>query len=269
MNGIFCEVIKCDSMALLSVKSLTKLFGGLTALDKFDVQVAAGEIVGLIGPNGSGKTTFFNVLTGMVEANAGEVYLEGVQDNLLARKTHEIITCGISRTFQNQRPFNNLSVLENVMVGGHCRTKAGIFSALLALPGGRREKMQLIDRALEVMGLFGDRLISMKDRPAWTLSYANRRRLEIARALVSMPKLLLLDEPTAGMNPAESMQMVQKILDINERGVTVLVIEHDMNFIKKLCHRVVALDYGQKIVEGTFSEVRNHPKVVEAYLGKD
>jgi ABC-type branched-subunit amino acid transport system ATPase component len=256
-------------MALLSVKSLTKLFGGLTALDKFDLQVAAGQIVGIIGPNGSGKTTFFNVLTGMVAANGGEIYLEGVKDNLLTRKTHEIIAFGISRTFQNQRPFNNLSVLENVMVGGHCRTKAGVFSALLGLPGGRVEKRRLTDQCLEVMGLFGDRLISMKDRPAWTLSYANRRRLEIARALVSAPKLLLLDEPTAGMNPAESMQMVDKILEINKKGVTVLVIEHDMNFIKRLCHRVVALDYGQKIVEGSFSEVRNHPKVIEAYLGRD
>ncbi|MBP1742364.1 MAG: branched-chain amino acid transporter permease/ATP-binding protein [Deltaproteobacteria bacterium] len=195
-------------MSLLSVESLTKLFGGLTALDKFNLQASAGEIVGIIGPNGSGKTTFFNVLTGMYVANGGEIYLEGVQGNLLTRKTHEIIACGISRTFQNQRPFNNLSVLENVMVGGHCRTQSGILTALLALPGGRVEKRRLMDQALEVMGLFGDRLISMKDRPAWTLSYANRRRLEIARALVSRPKLLLLDEPTAGMNPAESMQMV-------------------------------------------------------------
>jgi ABC-type branched-subunit amino acid transport system ATPase component len=256
-------------MTLLSVKSLPKLFGGLTALEKFDLQVAPGEIVGIIGPNGSGKSTFFNVLTGMYAANGGEINLEGVKGNLLTRKTHEIIACGISRTFQNQRPFNNLSVLENVMVGGHCRTKAGVFSALLALRGGRVEKQRLVDQCLEVMGLFGDRLISMKDRPAWTLSYANRRRLEIARALVSRPKLLLLDEPTAGMNPAESIQMVGKILEINRNGATVLVIEHDMNFIKKLCHRVVALDYGQKIVEGTFSEVRSHPKVIEAYLGKD
>jgi ABC-type branched-subunit amino acid transport system ATPase component len=262
-------VTRADLMPLLTVKSLTKLFGGLTALDKFGLQVAAGEVVGVIGPNGSGKTTFFNVLTGMVEANEGEVFLEGVQGNLLNKKTHEIIACGISRTFQNQRPFNNLSVIENVMVGGHCRTKSGIFSALLALPGGRREKGQLTDQCLAVMGLFGDRLISMKDSPAWTLSYANRRRLEIARALVSRPKVLLLDEPTAGMNPAESMQMVDKILEINKKGITVLVIEHDMNFIKKLCNRVVALDYGQKIVEGGFSEVRNHPKVIEAYLGKD
>jgi len=256
-------------MALLSVNLLTKVFGGLTALDEFDLHVASGEIVGIIGPNGSGKTTFFNVLTGMYSANGGEIHLEGVKGNLLTRKTHEIIACGISRTFQNQRPFNNLSVLENVMVGGHCRTKAGIFSALLSLPGGKTEKRQLMDQAFEIMGLFGDRLTSMKDRPAWTLSYANRRRLEIARALVSRPRLLLLDEPTAGMNPAESMQMVGKILEVNRNGATVLVIEHDMNFIKKLCHRVVALDYGQKIVEGTFSEVRSHPKVIEAYLGKD
>jgi len=256
-------------MTLLSVQSLTKNFGGLAALDRFDLEVGQGEILGIIGPNGSGKTTFFNVLTGMYRADDGAVYLEGVKDNLLMRRTHEIISLGVSRTFQNQRPFNNLSVLENVMVGGHCRTGAGIFSALLNLPGGRKEKAWLRERALETMAIFGDRLLSMKDKPAWTLSYANRRRLEIARALVSEPKMLLLDEPTAGMNPAESLQLMKNIMEINKGGITVLVIEHDMNFIRQLCRRVVALDYGQKIVEGSFSEVRNHPRVIEAYLGKD
>jgi len=256
-------------MKLLSVKSLTKRFGGLTALDQFDLEVSTGEIVGIIGPNGSGKSTFFNVLTGMYQADEGEVYLEGSGANLLTRKTHEIISLGISRTFQNQRPFNNLSVLENVLVGGHCRTRAGMFSALFNLQGAGREKRWLRERALDTMAIFGDRLLSMKDNPAWTLSYANRRRLEIARALVSGPKLILLDEPTAGMNPAESQQLMENIMNINESGVTVLVIEHDMNFIRRLCRRVVALDYGQKIVEGVFSEVRNHPRVIEAYLGKD
>jgi branched-chain amino acid transport system ATP-binding protein len=256
-------------MTFLTVKSVTKRFGGLTALDQFDLNVSTGEVVGIIGPNGSGKSTFFNVLTGMYHADEGEIYLEGLGDSLLLRKTHEIISLGISRTFQNQRPFNNLSVLENVMVGGHCRTRAGIFSALLNLRGARKEKSWLTERALETMAIFGDRLLSMKDNPAWTLSYANRRRLEIARALVSGPKILLLDEPTAGMNPAESLQLMQNIMEINKAGTTVLVIEHDMNFIRRLCQRVVALDYGQKIVEGSFSEVRNHPRVIEAYLGKD
>jgi len=256
-------------MALLNVKALTKRFGGLTALDRFDLDVSAGEIVGIIGPNGSGKSTFFNVLTGMYQADDGEIYLEGLRGSLLLRKTHEIIALGISRTFQNQRPFNNLSVLENVMVGGHCRTRAGIFSALFGPGGGRKEKRWLTERAVDTMAIFGDRLLSMKDNPAWTLSYANRRRLEIARALVSGPKLLLLDEPTAGMNPAESLQLMRNIMEINRTGITVLVIEHDMNFIRRLCRRVVALDYGQKIVEGSFSEVRNHPRVIEAYLGKD
>lgn len=256
-------------MPLLTVRSLTKNFGGLTALNNFDLQAEAGEIVGIIGPNGSGKTTFFNVLTGMVRADEGEVRFNGLRENLLAQKTHRIIQFGIARTFQIQRPFNNLSVLENVMVAGHCRTRGGILSALLNLPGARKDREGLKARAREVMAIFGNRLLSMENNPAWNLSYANRRRLEIARALASNPKLLLLDEPTAGMNPAETLQLVRNILDINQTGITVLVIEHDMNVIKRLCRRVVALDYGEKIVEGIYSEVRNHPKVIEAYLGRD
>jgi len=256
-------------MHLLTVRSLTKRFGGLTALNNFDLQVEAGEIVGIIGPNGSGKTTFFNVLTGMYRANGGEIYFDSQKENLLTKKTHQLIHLGISRTFQNQRPFHNLSVLENLMVGGHCRSRGGILSALLNLPGARKDRDRLKDRSHEVMAIFGNRLLSMKNNPAWNLSYANRRRLGIARSLVSNPKLLLLDEPTAGMNPAESLQLVQNIVDINRAGITVLVIEHDMNVIKRLCQRVVALDYGEKIVEGTYSEVRNHPKVIEAYLGRD
>jgi ABC-type branched-subunit amino acid transport system ATPase component len=256
-------------MSMLDVRSLTKRFGGLTALDNFDLQVEAGEIVGIIGPNGSGKTTFFNLLTGLYSANGGEIFLDGVQENLLTQKTHEIIRLGISRTFQNQRPFNNLSVIENVMVGGHCRTRGGILSALLSLPKERKERGRLRAKAQQVMAMFGNRLLSMENEPAWTLSYANRRRLEIARALISQPKLLLLDEPTAGMNPAESIQLVENILETNKTGVTILIIEHDMNVIKRLCLRIVALDYGQKIVEGTFDEVRNHPKVIEAYLGRE
>jgi ABC-type branched-subunit amino acid transport system ATPase component len=256
-------------MSMLEVRSLTKRFGGLTALDHFDLQVEAREIVGIIGPNGSGKTTFFNLLTGLYSANGGEIFFNGVQENLLTHKTHEIIRLGISRTFQNQRPFNNLSVIENVMVGGHCRTRGGILAALLSLPKQRKERGRLRAKAQEVMALFGNRLLGMENEPAWTLSYANRRRLEIARALISEPKLLLLDEPTAGMNPAESIQLVESILEINKKGIAVLIIEHDMNVIKRLCQRIVALDYGQKIVEGSFHEVRNHPKVIEAYLGRE
>ncbi len=256
-------------MALLSVRSIIKHFGGLTALNRFSLDVDEGEIVGIIGPNGSGKTTFFNILSGMYQADGGEVFFDNYPKNLLTLKTHEIIGLGIARTFQNQRPFNNLSVLENLMIGGHCRTRAGLFSALFSLPGARKEREQLKAHAREVMALFGNRLRSVEMNPAWTLSYANRRRLEIARALSSDGKLLLIDEPTAGMNPAESLQLAQTIQAINKRGLAVLVIEHDMNFIKKLCHRVIALDYGQKIAEGTYAEVRNHPQVIEAYLGRD
>lgn len=255
-------------MPLLTARSVTKTFGGLTALDNFDIQVEAGETVGIIGPNGSGKTTFYNVLTGMYRADGGEVHFNGLRENLLTKKPHQIIGLGIARTFQSQRPFNNLSVLENVMIAGHCRTKGGILSALLSLPRARKDRERLKVRAREVMAIFGNRLLSMENSPAWTLSYANRRRLELARALGASPKLLLLDEPTAGMNPAETLQLVKNILDINQKGLTILVIEHDMNVIKKLCQRVVAMDYGQKIVEGAYAEVRNHPKVIEAYLGR-
>ena len=256
-------------MVLLSVRSLTKRFEGLTALNNFSLDVEEGQIVGIIGPNGSGKTTFFNVLSGMYKADGGEVFFDNRSENLLNLKTHQIIGLGIARTFQNQRPFNNLSVLENLMIGGHCRTRAGLFAALLNLPRARKEREQLKSHAREVMTLFGTRLRSVEMNPAWTLSYANRRRLEIARALSSDGKLLLIDEPTAGMNPAESLQLAQTIRVINKKGLTVLVIEHDMRFIRNLCHRVVALDYGEKIVEGTYVEVRNHPKVIEAYLGRD
>jgi branched-chain amino acid transport system ATP-binding protein len=256
-------------MPLLSVRTVTKNFDGLMALNNFSLDVEAGEIVGIIGPNGSGKTTFFNVLSGMYQADSGEVFFDEHPENLLALKTHQIIGRGIARTFQNQRPFNNLSVLENLMIGGHCRTRAGLLSALFSLPGARKEREQLKAYAREVMALFGTRLRSVERNPAWTLSYANRRRLEIARALTSGGKLLLIDEPTAGMNPAESIQLAQTIEAINAKGLAVLVIEHDMNFIKNLCTRVVAMDYGQKIVEGSFAEVRHHPKVIEAYLGRE
>lgn len=256
-------------MTLLSVRCLIKRFGGLTALKNFSLTVEDGEIVGIIGPNGSGKTTFFNVLSGMYRADGGEVFFDNHLKNILRLKTHQIIGLGIARTFQIQRPFNNLSVLENLMIGGHCKTRAGLFSALFNLPSTRREREQLKAKAREIMALFGTRLLSVEMNQAWTLSYANRRRLEIARALLSDCKLLLIDEPTAGMNPAESLQLANTIKTINKLGVTILVIEHDMKFIKNLCTRVVALDYGQKIVEGTYAEVRNHPKVIEAYLGSE
>lgn len=258
-------------MALLEARGLGKRFGGIVAVDGLDFQVAAGEIVGLIGPNGSGKTTVFNLVTGIYPASAGritfDVGAEG-RHELVGRPAHSITALGVARTFQNQRLFNQMTVLENVLVAMHCRTRAGIVSILAALPAVRRERRRAEATAAELLGLFGERLLPRAAEPAWTLSYANRRRLEIARALAAGPRLLLLDEPAAGMNPTETRELMRDIVRIRERGVTILLIEHDMGVIRGVSDRVVALDHGGKIAEGRFEEVREHPAVLEAYLGR-
>jgi ABC-type branched-subunit amino acid transport system ATPase component len=233
--------------------------------------VAEGEIVGLIGPNGSGKTTVFNLVTGLYRATAGRIVFDPRGDGsreLTALPAHRITALGIARTFQNQRLFNQMTVLENVLVGMHCRTRAGLTGILLGLPGTRAERREAQARGRELLGLFGDRLEPRADRPAWTLSYANRRRLEIARALATRPCLLLLDEPAAGMNPTETRELMRDIERIRTRGVTILVIEHDMGLVRGVCDRVLALDHGVRIAEGRFEEVRDHPAVLEAYLGR-
>jgi ABC-type branched-subunit amino acid transport system ATPase component len=251
---------------LLQIRGLSKDFGGLHALQAVDLDVEAGEIVGIIGPNGSGKTTFFNVLSGIHPATAGTIRFAG-HANITRLPPYRVTRCGIARTFQNQRLFNQMTVLENVLAGMVPRTQAGLLGIMLALHGARAEKVAAKRQALDLLELFGSRLAPRKDRPAFSLSYANRRRLEIARALATGPRMLLLDEPAAGMNPSETRELMTDVQRIRDMGLTILLIEHDMRVVKGICSRVAAFDHGIKITEGSFAEVRNHPAVIEAYLG--
>ena len=255
-------------MAFLETAGLTKDFGGLRAVQDLALRVEDGEIVGLIGPNGSGKTTVFNLVTGVYRATAGRVTLDHGRHNLVGLPSHAITALGVARTFQNQRLFNHMTVLENVLVGMHCRTRSGITRILLATPGARAEKQRARERGAELLALFGERLVPRAGELAWTLSYANRRRLEIARALATAPRLLLLDEPAAGMNPTETQELMADIRRVRDRGTSVLLIEHDMRVVRGICDRVVAMDHGTKIAEGSFEEVRENPAVLEAYLGR-
>jgi len=251
---------------LLEVRGLCKDFGGLRALQAIDLDVHEGEIAGIIGPNGSGKTTFFNVLCGIHPATFGRIRF-GEHADITRLAPHRVTRSGIARTFQNQRLFNQMTVLENVLAGMVARTRAGLLPIMFGMPGARAEKAAAEQRAVELLGLFGTRLEPRRDRQAFSLSYANRRRLEIARALATEPRLLLLDEPAAGMNPSETRELMGDIQRIRDAGLTILLIEHDMRLVKGICSRVVAFDHGVKITEGSFADVRNHPAVIEAYLG--
>lgn len=255
-------------MPTLTIKGLTKQFGGLRALAGLDFHIQENEIVSVIGPNGAGKTTFFNTISGMYPPDAGEIVFEG--DEIHGLTPNEITRRGIARTFQNVRLFPNMTVLENVMVAQHCRTRKGVFPALFHTPGFRREEAEIRARAEDVLGFFGTRLIGYRfDQPAFTLSYANRRRLEIARAMATQPSLLLLDEPTAGMNPRETIELTGLIGKLrDERGFTVVVIEHDMKVVRDVSDRVVVLDHGVQIVQGTYDQVSSNEDVIEAYLGQ-
>ena len=254
--------------ALLEVDGVTKRFGGLAALDGLDVRVREGEIVSVIGPNGAGKSTLFNVVTGLYDPDNGDVRFRG--ESIVGRPPNQIVKLGIARTFQNVHLFPNMTVLENAMVGQHCRTSAGVFGSIVRTPAVRREEQRIRDQAATALGFFGSRLAGYRqDQPAFVLSYANRRRLEMARALATQPQMILLDEPTAGMNPRETLELRDHIKRMrDELGITVLVIEHDMRVVRGVSDRVVACDYGRKIAEGTYDEVASDERVVEAYLGR-
>lgn len=253
---------------LLEIRGLRKGFGGLQALGGIDFHVEQGEIVSVIGPNGAGKTTFFNTISGLYPPDSGEILFDG--SDVAGLNPDQITRRGIARTFQNVRLFPNMSVLENVMVAQHCRTTKGMWPALFQTPGFVREEAEIRDRAKEILGFFGTRLTGYRyDQPAFVLSYANRRRLEIARAMATQPRLLLLDEPTAGMNPRETIELTGLIGKLrSEKGFTVVVIEHDMKVVRDVSDRVVVLDHGVKIAEGTYQQVSTDDNVIEAYLGR-
>ncbi|MFD5564177.1 MULTISPECIES: ABC transporter ATP-binding protein [Kitasatospora] len=248
---------------VLEATDVVMRFGGLTAVNQVNLTVRQGEIVGLIGPNGAGKTTFFNCLTGLYVPTSGVVRYKG---QVLPPKPHLVTQAGIARTFQNIRLFSNMTVLENVLVGRHTRTEEGLFSAILRGPGYRRAEAESRERAMELLEFCG--LSGKADHLARNLPYGEQRKLEIARALASEPGLLLLDEPTAGMNPQETRSAEELVFAIRDLGIAVLVIEHDMKFIFNLCDRTAVLVQGQKIVEGDRETVQNDERVVTAYLGE-
>ncbi|SER91977.1 branched-chain amino acid transport system ATP-binding protein [Propionibacterium cyclohexanicum] len=247
---------------LLDARQVTMRFGGLVAVNKVDLQVHSGEIVGLIGPNGAGKTTFFNCLTGMYRPTSGEVVFAG---KLLPPRPAKVARAGVARTFQNIRLFQNMTTLENVLVGMYCRTHANALDAVFRTPRHHREEADCRARAMELLGFVG--LADHVDDLARSLPYGHQRRLEIARALATEPKLLLLDEPTAGMNPQETKEAEELIFRIRDLGLAVLVIEHDMRFIFSLCDRVTCLVRGEVLVTGTGAQVQADERVVEAYIG--
>ena len=266
-----------DALSLLSLRGLTRRFGGLTAVDGIDLELNRGELVSIIGPNGAGKTTLFNLVTGLDRPDAGEVRLDG--HRITGFAPEKLAGQGIARTFQLGRVFGNLSVMDNVLIGAHARLRAvkpavPLIGPLLELglalwrPAAvNAEEERLREEARGILARFGERLLPRLDQPAYSLSYANRRRVEIARALALKPRLLLLDEPTAGMNPTETTEMQALVADLKAEGLTILLIEHKLDMVMRLSDRVVVMDDGKKIAEGSGEDVRNDAGVIEAYLG--
>jgi branched-chain amino acid transport system permease protein len=252
--------------AMIETRKLTRRYGGIVAVKNLDITVEANSIVALIGPNGSGKTTTFNLITGLDTPSSGEILLLG--DRITDLPEHKITERGVSRTFQNLRLFSNMTVLENVLVGMHARTTTGPVAAILHTAHNRAESREAQERAIEIIGLFGNRLTPRTNQLVKELSYANRRRVEIARALAARPKVLLLDEPTAGMNPAETLELADQIRSLRTMGMTIFLIEHKLNVVNDLADKIIVLDHGEKIAEGTAEQVHSNPQVLEAYLGR-
>jgi branched-chain amino acid transport system ATP-binding protein len=253
--------------ALLELGGVSKHFGGLAVISGLDLHVDEGEVVSVIGPNGAGKTTLFNLITGVYRPDAGSIRLDGRE--LVGLEPHAICRLGVARTFQTVRLFLNMTVKENVMAAAYGHTRARPWQSILRTPAARREERATAELAEHQLAFFDTRLVGYRhDQPAYSLSYANRRRLEIARAMATRPRILLLDEPAAGMNPAETHEMTELIGRLREEGgYTILVIEHDMHVVAGVSDRVVALDHGTKISEGPFQRVASDPRVIEAYLG--
>ena len=250
---------------LLEVRKVSMIFGGLAALKDVDFRLEEGEILGLIGPNGAGKTTLFNVVTSFLNPSAGEIFFSG--EKISGLRTHEITNLGISRTFQNIRLFDQMTVEENVMVGRHTRSRAGVWNSVWRTGFQKKEEARIREKTEELLDLVG--LQGYNQSPASSLPYGYQRRVEIARALAGEPRLILLDEPVAGMNDSETEEMARLIKKILDFGITILLIEHDMSMVMKVCDRLVVLNFGEKIAEGGAQEIQNNPQVIEAYLGRE